>query len=69
MPRLDDCCNRIPHDPRCPYAPGPPRALCEECGDEEWLSDLNDDLLCETCRPCGECGGAGCWECSGRQLL
>jgi hypothetical protein len=30
----DDCCNRHPHDSRCPYAPEPPIPVCPECEKE-----------------------------------
>ena len=30
----DDCCNRYPHDSRCPYAPEPPTPRCPVCGKE-----------------------------------
>ena len=53
----EDCCGRIPHDPRCPYAEPPLiRGYCKQCG--EWLTQdyeyFKDDEGNEFCsRECG----------------
>lgn len=50
----EDCCGRIPHDSRCPYADEPKVVgKCVYCNEEitaayEYYTDNEDNMFCST---------------------